>query len=36
MHLVAVYFDMEIRKSLPLPADLRERASRMIVAAEPK
>jgi hypothetical protein len=36
MHLAAVYFDTEARKSLPLPAELRERASRMIVATEPK
>jgi acyl-CoA thioester hydrolase len=37
MHLVAVYFDTEARKSLPLPPDIRERASRMIVASpEPK
>jgi acyl-CoA thioester hydrolase len=36
MHLVAVYFDTEARKSLPLPAELRERASRMIVTAESK
>ncbi len=33
MHLVAVYFDTEARKSLPLPPDIRERATRMIVAA---
>ena len=32
MHLVCVYFDTEIRKSLPLPPDIRERARRMIVA----
>jgi acyl-CoA thioester hydrolase len=37
MQLVCVYFDMEFRKSLPLPQDIRERAIRMIVAvAEPK
>jgi acyl-CoA thioester hydrolase len=37
MHLVAVYFDTEVRKSLPLPPDIRERASGMIVAPpEPK
>jgi acyl-CoA thioester hydrolase len=37
MRLVCVYFDMEFRKSLPLPQDIRERACRMIVAvAEPK
>jgi acyl-CoA thioesterase FadM len=36
MHLVAVYFDTEARKSLPLPAELRDRASRMIVTAESK
>jgi len=34
MHLVAVYFDTEARKSLPLPAELRERASRMITEAK--
>jgi len=33
MHLVAVYFDTEARKSLLLPPDIRERATRMIVAA---
>ena len=33
MHLVAVYFDTEARKSLPLPAELRERAGRMITEA---
>jgi acyl-CoA thioester hydrolase len=37
MQLVCVYFDMEFRKSMPLPQDIRERATRMIVAtAEPK
>jgi hypothetical protein len=37
MRLVCVYFDMEFRKSLPLPQDIRERACRMIVAVgEPK
>jgi acyl-CoA thioester hydrolase len=33
MHLVCVYFDTDARKSLPLPLDIRERASGMIVAA---
>jgi acyl-CoA thioester hydrolase len=33
MHLVAVYFDTEARKSLPLPPDIRERATQMIVTA---
>jgi acyl-CoA thioester hydrolase len=36
MHLAAVYFDTEARKSLPMPTELRERASRMIVTAESK
>ena len=34
MDLVAVYFDTEARKSSPLPAELRERASRMITEAK--